>query len=49
MAFSSSETPAIQSPTIGRNDRDAMRGDWERIGGDFRNVIASEEARRHAR
>lgn len=25
-------------------DRDAMRGDWVRIGNDFRTVIAREEA-----
>ena len=25
-------------------DRDALRGDWVRVGNDFRKVIASEEA-----
>lgn len=48
MAFSPSQIPTIESPTVGRSDRDAMRGDWERIGGDFRNVIAREEARHRA-
>ena len=26
------------------SDLDALRGDWEKIGGDFRRVIAREEA-----
>jgi hypothetical protein len=33
----------IECPSAHRSDRDAMRGDWERIGMDFRHVIAREE------
>lgn len=34
----------IVSPSSGRTDLDAMRGDWKHVGGDFRKVIAREEA-----
>jgi hypothetical protein len=30
-------------------DRDAMRGDWVRVGNDLRGVIALEEAARSSR
>jgi hypothetical protein len=36
-------TQMIECPSAHRSDRDAMRGDWERIGMDFRHVIAREE------
>lgn len=34
----------IVSPTHGRSDADALRGDWERIGGDFQAAIGRVKA-----
>jgi hypothetical protein len=38
------DAPAITPITHGRSDLDAMRGDWCRVGEDFRHVISREEA-----
>ena len=35
----------IESPATSRTDLDAMRGDWMRVGKDFKLVIAREETR----
>lgn len=41
------ESLPIRRVEVGKAlDRDAMRGDWVRIGEDFRKVIAREEAAR---
>lgn len=43
-AFAPPRLPIIHSPVVHRNDLDAMRGDWVRVGGDIRHVIAREKA-----
>ena len=44
LVFAQPPSTLFETPAPGRSDLEAMRGDWERVGADFRHVIAREEA-----
>jgi len=36
-------SPAVRNPCTGRTDAEALRGDWQKVGGDLRKAMEKVE------